>query len=244
MAIHKSMLYRMHFFAHPIFMAWLNNACCDVIDFYTHNRLPSRYMRTTSAIICILALSGCDKRPENIPASIPVAATAQAPKKTISKDEREKIIAQSTAGFTLERDKMEKVSFYTPQSHNVLGDRLYTYISIPDDRPALLRVVPFYYGDEWIFYDQIKVMADDNIVYEKQFNYDEVRRDNSSGHVWETADYFALEDDIAALRKIAAAAKVTIRFSGREHRQDYDLTKQEIRNIGLTLTAFDKLKSL
>lgn len=197
------------------------------------------------------ALAGCgqqvahqETQAQNNQVSVPAEASPELVK-VISKEEREKIIAEATSGFRLQRDKMEKISFYLPKTRKTPDDRLSLYISIPDDKKAILRVYPFYYGDEWVFFDAIKVMADDEVVYEKHLDrYRDIATDNSGGNVWEIADYVAEDSDIAAFRKIASASKVTIRFSGREKREDFDLSKREIENIGNALTAFNKLSAL
>ena len=99
-----------------------------------------------------------------------------------------------------------------------------------------------YYSEDWIFFKRIKVMADDDVVYEKETP--SPVHENHGGFIWETADYLAKDDDVVALRKIASAKKVTVRFSGREHYDDHQMTSKEIANLRKVLTAYDALDAL
>ena len=156
-------------------------------------------------------------------------------------EERKSFITKATNGLEEQRDKMEGVSFFVNKKRIHLEPRLEAYLSVPDNSRVYLRVNPTYYGDDWVFYDSIKVMADDKVVYERDMQRKDVVRDNSGGSVWEVGDYLGGQPDIQALRTIAASSSATIRFSGSERRHDHNITKQERKNIQEILDVYDAL---
>lgn len=199
---------------------------------------------TLPMLLCALtACSGTDSPPVKID---PPAAQSVAKPVTpaLTDGERTELVAKATKGFKSERDKMEAITFYTAKSQPTLKPKFESYLSIPDGRPAIFRINAIYMGESWVFYDKIKVMADDQVVYEKEFRRSDIQRDNSGGTVWETADYVATAVDLVAIERIAAAKAATIRFAGRERREDHDLTKGELDRLRATLKAYKELAPL
>lgn len=202
-------------------------------------------MRLTAfaLVAASLFLSACDNNHSTNTA--PQTTLPSAPK--LTEQQRTELISQATKnGFEIERDKIEKVTFYSPRTTSAEWSNQYlaTYISIPDGSRAILRIYPHYQGDDWIFFDHLKVMADNEIVYDREYSSSDMRHDNKGGRVYESADYAAKDDDIAAMRKIAVAKSVTVRLSGREHRQDFEMSKGDQERIGLALRTYDALRPL
>lgn len=193
-------------------------------------------------LACSLALAACNNNSTN-----PTTQQAQTapPKQELTQQQRERIITTTTRGLEAERDKVERITFYTPPTSldEWNTQSLAAYISLPDGRGPILRINPHYHGEDWIFFNHIKVMADNDIVYDKQFSFGDVKRDNNSAGVYESADYAARDDDIAAMRKIATAKSVTVRLSGREHRQDFDMSPEDQARIAKSLSTYDALQS-
>jgi hypothetical protein len=100
-------------------------------------------------------------------------------------------------------------------------------------------VVAAYHGDSWIFWSNMKVMADDVVIYDKSFP--RVVRDNNTAGVFETVDYNTSGNDDVLLRAISMAKHGTIRLSGQEKRSDRDLSSSALSRIRSTLDAYDKL---
>jgi len=159
----------------------------------------------------------------------------------ITKEERAKRVADILKGFKSERDKIEKVTFYTAAGTNVFGDHLSTYIGLMDGSGPVLRISVDFHADSWIFWNKFKVMSDDVIVYEKILGRSGVVRDNNSAGVFERADFFATQSDLAALQRIVSGKKSTIRLSGDEKQRDYELSPKAIKNITKTLEAYRAL---
>lgn len=173
-----------------------------------------------------------------------VEKPAVTPTKVLTQQERDSIISEATKGLELERDKIEKISFYKTQNMFPLKERLSAYISLPDGSPPIFRIYIGYFGKDWIFFNRVKVMSDDVVVYEKNFESFSVKRDNGGSYVWETIDYAAHSSDLTAIRKIAVAKKSIIRLSGDARREDHDLTEREVKNIKTILNVFDDLSKL
>ncbi|WP_186183860.1 hypothetical protein [Burkholderia gladioli] len=171
-------------------------------------------------------------------------AEAPAPKPKITPEERAKIVQAATAGMSLDRDKMESISFYSVKGDRWVGTGLTLYVSVPDDASPILRIMPRYSGDSWIFFKSMKVMADSVIVYDKQYEYLKMKRDNGGGMVYERIDYAAQPDDIEAMRKIANAKSVTIRLSGDDKREDFDLDVSAQKKMQRVLKAYDDMATL
>lgn len=198
-------------------------------------------MKKTLALFLTIALTACS-RPTDPNAPKPdMALPAAAPPQIVVGEERRPIVDALTKNLVLERDKMEGISFYSTKNRDLLSSGLEAYISLPDTRLPLLRVKAQYFGRDWVFYDVIKVMADDVVVYERSFDHNDVHRDNSGGSVWETADYVAHDSDMDALKKIANAKSATIRFSGREHRDDHEISSAERKNLLEAISTYEKL---
>jgi hypothetical protein len=196
-------------------------------------------------VLSTLAACGRDKAPQvlsSAPLSVPVKTERARP--SVTGEERDKLLSSATKGLLKSRDKMEKVSFYLAKNRSITRTNLDTYLAIPDGLPAILRVMPSYYGDDWIFFNTVKVMADDEIVYQKTFNHNDVLRDNANGSVWEIADYIAGDVELATIKKIIASKSATIRFSGNEHREDHEISRGERDRLQQILTAYEALSSL
>ncbi len=146
--------------------------------------------------------------------------------------------------MSLDRDKMESISFYSVKGDRWVGTGLTLYVSVPDDASPILRIMPRYSGDSWIFFKSMKVMADSVIVYDKQYEYLKMKRDNGGGMVYERIDYAAQPDDIEAMRKIANAKSVTIRLSGDDKREDFDLDVSAQKKMQRVLKAYDDMATL
>lgn len=194
--------------------------------------------------VIFIVVQACNRTSEYTENSSKATAAAAAPSaQLIAGDERKKVVSALTKELDLERDKVEKISFYSAKGNDRLKSRLEAYISLPDGALPLLRMKPIYFGDNWIFYESIKVMVDDSVIYERAFNRSDIVRDNSAGSVWETADFVAKESEIGVLRAIANSKAATIRFSGSERRHDHEVTAKERRDIKKILDAYEQLSN-
>lgn len=155
--------------------------------------------------------------------------------------EWQRIVSSATKGLVLNRDKMEKVSFYSTKTRNSRATRIECYIGLSDNEMPFLRIRATYFGEDWIFFDSVKAMVDDLVIYGRKFQRADVVRHNSGGSVWETADYVVGDNELGALIAIARGKSSTVRFSGNEWRRDHEVTKNERRDIQRVLEVYAQL---
>ncbi len=157
--------------------------------------------------------------------------------------ERARVLAAATKGLKRKRDEMEKVTFYTPAGGDTLKTQVGAYLGLSDGGSPYLRMKNVYYGERWIFFQSVKVLADDEIVLEKVVSRRDITRDNAAGSVWEIADYTPNASEVLALEKISRAKNATIRFSGRDRIFDHNISKAERTALQSVLQAHAKLKA-
>jgi hypothetical protein len=192
-------------------------------------------IRKSAVFVALLvALFGCDNKP-----TAPVAE-----KPALTPEQRSTAVKSATVGMVQERDKMESISFFSANGEPWIGNGITVYVSVPDNTHAVLRVSPHYQGSEWIFFKRIKVMADSRIVYERDFSTLRMKHDNVSSGVYESVDYAAETSDVDAMRAIAAAKSVTVRLSGDDKREEFELTEKDRARIARSLSAFDALSAI
>lgn len=172
----------------------------------------------------------------------PKKTVVTAPAPQLSADERARILSNTIKGLKVKRDDMEKVTFYSTQSGDALKTQLNAYLGVPDDGRPYLRMRAVFFGDRWVFFESIKIMADNEIVLEKTLPRSVITRDNEAGSVWEVADYSPQQDDIQALEKISNAKSATIRFSGRDRIRDHKISSAERAALRSILKAHHELE--
>jgi hypothetical protein len=180
------------------------------------------------------------KIPSQVQAAEAVAANPAPAKPSITEKERKKIIADATKSLVRQRDQMERVTFYSASkdAHTQVG----AYLGIEDDGEPFLRMRTIYFGDRWVFYEKVKIMADDEIVFEKDFRRSDIVRDNADGSVWEVADFVAGKSDLSTLKRIARSKSATVRFEGDERRHDHKVSTIEKTRLQSVLKAYDELQ--
>lgn len=96
-------------------------------------------------------------------------------------------------------------------------------------------------GDDWVFFDQITIAADEERFY-KSFNHFDVSQDNAAGSVWEYIDLDVYDSDIKMLRAIADSAETTIRFESDDYRYALTVKDSDKAAIRVTLDAYEAVK--
>lgn len=108
------------------------------------------------------------------------------------------------------------------------------------DVVKLVAIRWVYVSDSWLFFDEATVAVGD---FRSKVTFDNPRRDNGSGEIWEYATLL-IEDSILipglsigreAADKMTDPGKVTIRLEGREHYDDYELKAWEKASIKAAL---------
>lgn len=86
-------------------------------------------------------------------------------------------------GFKVKEDKFRKVTFI----HHKLEGRDYPYLVITADNLLSMRIVMKYYGSNWIFFDKIIFLCNDETFEIKDLDVD--RKIGGPDSVYETADF-------------------------------------------------------
>lgn len=202
-------------------------------------------MRILVFIIYLMILTGCQKDELS---SVVEKKEAVAPKtQEVSREEKEKIIRTITDRTnSVEFDKFKNVTFWTSKS-GVDSDNtnMYFYLVESKDKPSLIfRVVYSYVDSDWIFFDRIQILADDEKVIDKTFTRDDKpSRTVVSTKVLELADIVITEKDARAFEKIAGSKSAVVRYSGKGQR-DFVISDLEKRNFSKMVEMYDDSRKL
>lgn len=182
-------------------------------------------------------------KPDN-PVSEQTVTPAPPPVERMDRREREALIKQATAGLKVSHDKIEKASFFGTGDPTMPRTRIAAYIAVSEEGPVSLRAVADYSGPRWIFVKNIKIMADDEIVLDRQIKRANIRRDNGSDWVIENFDVSADLETFIALQRVAESKSATVRYSGADRHHDHQVSKQERINLRRVLDAYAGLANL
>lgn len=127
--------------------------------------------------------------------------------------------------------------FYTEYWAADVRSFVLPYIGTQGDK-IWFRLIFHYTGDDWVFFDNVTIVTDNNRYYET-FNYFDVDREYDSGEVWETADILISDSDVEMLRDMANSSKVLVRFSGDSHRHDIEISAKDKQAIKEILDVYD-----
>lgn len=159
-------------------------------------------------------------------------------------DERQSLTKQWTKGLIETKDKIEKTSYFQASKSNIARTKVSAYIALGEQGPPSLRAVADYSAERWLFVRTIKIMADDEVVLERQVTRPDIRRDNGSDWVVENIDFSANPSTFIALERVANARTAVIRFSGRDRRHDHAITTKERAELKRVLDAYVGLVDL
>ena len=155
-----------------------------------------------------------------------------------AKEVREKSAAQFKTLLTRmarSQDDVEHITWFEPKANRArAGATTYAtlYVGLSDAGSVWLRTRMQYGGSDWIFFERLKFSIDGTTLPAKPFGYFNVKRDNSSGDVWEWIDLAVEDDALPLMEKLAEGKTVGIRFEGKYY-QDLKLSgamKQSMRD--------------
>ena len=82
----------------------------------------------------------------------------------------------------------------------------------------------------------------DGRVFNLEFSYFEVERNNGSGGVWEWIDFVPSSENTTMLKLIADSKSTIVRFQGENYKNDRELTAKEKKAISDVFTVIDGYK--
>lgn len=167
------------------------------------------------------------------------AQTAQAPKAPAKAAATDPLKA-----LRADKDEMADITFYSsktsPKYRNANGFYLY-FGKTKDGTFTPLRLVAQYFADDWLFVGQAWAKADGTRVdvpsTSRRMGWE---RDHGSGDIWEWSDYpLKSSAEIEAVRKIAFAKAVTVRFEGRQYYADKKLSEKQLAALREVIAAYE-----
>lgn len=120
-------------------------------------------------------------------------------------------------------------------------DAFQIYLSGTQNSIGGLRFLARYAGSDWVFFEKITVNVDGRI-FNLNFSYFEVERDNGSGGVWEWVDIVPSSENITMLKLIVDSKSTLVRFQGENYKNDRELTAKEKKAISDVFTVEDGFK--
>lgn len=142
--------------------------------------------------------------------------------------------------MTVKDDDVVGSRFVIPKSspQYYSQDEFSIYISGTKASVGNIRFLARYAGSDWVFFEKIIVNVDGRI-FNLDFSYFEVKRDNGSGGVWEWVDIVPSSENISMLKLIADSKSTIVRFQGDDYKNDRELTKKEKKAISDVFTVLD-----
>jgi len=220
------------------------------------------------AAISIALLSGCQKETPSASKAVEASKPAQAAKsKAAALDEWKQAVVSTAKEESMKdldngtlvgkamingseyehtHDVMRKLRFYTPAGSrlSVRDTDIGAYISLADGDAPSFFVQTRYIGEGWLFVKSLKVMADGELVLEKDLSKRKADTEVAGRIVVEDLHFIASDEDLGAIRKIASAQKIIVRIDGDKGQEN--LSRQGVANfqsrIASTLHAYDTLK--
>ncbi len=154
---------------------------------------------------------------------------------------RRDAVIRAMSRYHVEYDQFDKAFRVTPSRLMSGPYSKSSYVSfqglLSEGRQSVLLKFQ-YYGSNWLFLRDASVLAD-GVKYDVSF--DDVRRDNSGGSVWEYAFLPLTDQNREMARAIASGNDVQIRFRGRDYYRDVTVKDKVKEDIGLMLDALDAL---
>lgn len=149
-------------------------------------------------------------------------------------------LKKALASMTKQKDDVENITWYYDKSTPQYKDNFYLYIGKQVEH-SWLRWKTQITGSDWVFFTRMIIVVD-GTRYVKNFDYDEVKRDNTGGDVWEWIDIEPSDPDITMMKKIIGSKKTIVRYQGDQYHYDRIITKQEKVAIKNVLDAYKQLQ--
>lgn len=165
-------------------------------------------------------------------------------------EEKNRIIKECEKKFEIDEDKIDQITWYF---HKKMPDYIdiRSYI-IPyigySTECAWICIRYNYTGDDWIFWDDLKIYVD-GVIYNRNFDYHDIVRDNDDGNVWEWYDDVVHDNagldnsDLSMLDAIASSEETIIRFEGDTYEYDLVVSSADKQLIREVLTLYQALIS-
>lgn len=179
----------------------------------------------------------------NSPAVTPAPQSTSAPTTTYVTYSESEYNAAS-ARMQTSRDEVLGYVFLQDRSSPtyVNENGFYIYVGTAQGYEPWLRVRVQYAGSNWIFWQKLTVNVD-GVIFDINFRYSDVSRDNNGLKVWEWIDADPSEETLVMIGLIAQSKETIIRLEGSEYQDDRILTSREKKAMANVLIVYDGLKT-
>lgn len=169
-----------------------------------------------------------------------IAKAAEEKRLAVEREQKEHQLAKALGNMNKERDDMRDIVFYTHKDEPNAINRIKLYIAVHKSGNVSLRLVNAYIADDWLFIESYRVKADD-AIYDIPIGYDEIERDNGTGHIFEYMDETVSSEREIMLRAIASSKNAVIRYNGKHRYEDRTIGDSEKERIRDVLSAYEVL---
>ena len=152
-------------------------------------------------------------------------------------------IANATRKMKKEWDEVAQMTWYKDRNSGFWGKNVYLYFGSSKSLrvPAPPRLSIFYTADSWLFIKKY-IFVIDGKRFEINPNYNDVKRNNGSGSVWETYDVSSTENNVKTIIKgIVKSKKAVLRFEGSDSVYDLTISKSMRIRMKNVLEAYNAL---
>jgi hypothetical protein len=121
--------------------------------------------------------------------------------------------------FFAERDAFRKLTFFTSsisQFGKYERPALVMYVSVPDCKAPVFILRPRTFMDHWFILNRVAILADDELLLDQPLANFKLNRETYPGGLEETVDVALTSKQIADLRRLATAKKVSVRITGQK----------------------------
>lgn len=141
--------------------------------------------------------------------------------------------------FRINYDKFEKTS-WVKNKPDFAGRNYYTvgaYFELKDDVAKNLRLTLYYSGREWVFFEDVKFLINDETI---ELPVNKSEREAILGGVVEISDTPVSKEVMVVLKKLLKVEKAQIRFVGDKY-SDKVIYKTDINNIRKIVEYYELL---
>ena len=159
-------------------------------------------------------------------------------------EKRQEEIDTALAALEVQADYPRAIRwYYAPCEPFYADERSFVLPYIGADAVSTwIRLKYHYTGVEWVFFEEVTLTVD-GVIYEKEFEYFDINRDNDA-EVWEWVDVQPTQEDLEMLRAIAASKETVVRFEGTSHYFEFTMSSQDKEGITQVLDAYDLLRAM
>lgn len=152
------------------------------------------------------------------------------------------------SNFNKKYDEFKDVTFYNTKQYADDYGNIHIYIGQSgkeyniESNGIWFRVKFTYQGNDWVFFDNIKIKTDNNL-YDVILTSEEYRNKYTDaiwgGGVIESTDLLFVKNDISMLRDIVNSKEVKIRYEGNKRRRDKKLSDKDKKNLAKVLEIIE-----